>query len=101
VFVAGELRGDIRHGAFAFDQKLSGDSEFFREPLHQIVVLVAFVDIDHDSDVPKINSFPAHRTDAHTTKSKESYQPNDHFDIQWFAILQHLSHSKTQVTNQH
>ena len=61
VFVAGELRGDIRDGAFAFDQELSGDSEFFREPLHQIVVLVAFVDIDHDAVLAEFQRFAQRR----------------------------------------
>lgn len=61
VFVAGELRGDIRDGAFAFDQKLSGDSEFFRKILHQIVVLEAFVDIDHDAVFAEFQRFPKRR----------------------------------------
>ena len=61
MFVAGELRGDIRDGAFAFDQELSGDSEFFREILHQIVVLVAFVDIDHDAVLAEFQRFAQRR----------------------------------------
>lgn len=61
VLVAGELRGDVRDGAFAFDEKLPGDPEFLGEALHEVVILVALVDIDHDAVLAEFQRFAKRR----------------------------------------
>lgn len=61
VLVAGELRGDVCDGAFAFDEELSGDPEFLGEALHEVIVLVALVDIDHDAVLAELQRFTKRR----------------------------------------
>ena len=61
MFVACELCRDILNGAFALDKELSGYAELLGKSLHQVVILVALVDIDNDAVLAEFQCFAQRR----------------------------------------